>query len=295
MELQIGQTQFDRWSEAYRLTLGEAEMIVVTEIGPRILSLSVSGGPNLLFVDDDLSLSRDAGGDTWYIYGGHRVWVAPESEASYAPDNAPCDVTVSDGRISVLGPLNPHTLVQKRLTVSGRDGRFVVESAILNRGEALFLGGTWAITCVAPTGIVAFPWGSGGCWDLKRITYWARWMDHRSDLTSQQWRPGPDLYQVAPTGEEGKVGTNSPEGWVALCRDDATFVKARPWAPAHYPDGGCSLEVYTCDRFIEMEMLGPLTTVVPGSEAVVEEEWTVTSERVDPGNGDSIRRLIGAL
>lgn len=293
--MDIERTAFGRWSEAYRLTVGDAQMIVVTEIGPRILSLTVGGSPNLLFVDEDLSLSRPKGDSAWYIYGGHRIWVAPESEASYAPDNSPCAVVVSDSGMEAVAPADPESQLQKRLAIGEQDGRFVVSSGLLNRGDALYLGAPWAITCVVPTGVVAFPWGSGGVWDLKRITYWNQWMDHSSDVTSPQWDPGPDLFRVTPTGEEGKVGTNSPEGWVAWCRDDATFVKSREWAAADYPDDGCSLEVYTCEQFVELETLGSLRYLHPGAEMVQEEVWTVSAESVDPRDGEALRRLVGRL
>lgn len=56
MTLRIEETQFLDWRRAYRLTLGRAEMVVVSDIGPRILSLSVDGGPNLLFVDEEMKV-----------------------------------------------------------------------------------------------------------------------------------------------------------------------------------------------------------------------------------------------
>ena len=43
MGLQIERTEFLGWREAYRVRLGETVMVVVTEIGPRILSLSQRG------------------------------------------------------------------------------------------------------------------------------------------------------------------------------------------------------------------------------------------------------------
>jgi len=295
MGLQIEKTEFLDWHEAYRLRLGPAEMVVVTEIGPRILSLSVGGGPNLLFVDREMTIGRGEGEDAWHIYGGHRLWVSPETDDTYAPDNAPCEVTVEEQRLTALAPVAPQTGLRKRLMVSARDGRFVLEHGVLNTGDTLYAGAVWALTCVDPVGVVAFPWGSGGTWDLKKIMYWNRWMDHASDVTSEQWQPGPDLFRVVPTGEEGKVGANSPEGWVALCREDATFAKARRWIPARYPDEDCSLQVYTCSAFIEIETLGPLTTFYPGTEIVHEEVWTVTAEAIDPADGEALRRLVGII
>jgi hypothetical protein len=290
--LQIERTEFRGWREAYRLRLREAEIVVVTEVGPRILSLSVGGGSNLLFVDEETA-GLGQGDADWHVYGGHRLWVAPETEDTYAPDNLPCEVEVSDGRLTVISPVTPRTKLQKRLTFTAREGRFVIEHGVRNTGDVLYPGAIWALTCVVPSGGVVFPWGRGGAWDLKKIVYWNRWMDHRSDVTSRQWQPGPDLFMVVPTGEEGKVGTHSPEGWVALCREDATFVKSYDWVPgARYPDEDSSLQVYTCDRFVEMETLSPLTVFYPGAEIVHREIWTVTAEAIDPTDGAALRRLL---
>lgn len=292
MGLHIERAEFRGWRGAYRLRLGQAEMVVVTEVGPRILSLSAGGGPNLLFVDEETA-GRGQGDEAWHVYGGHRMWVAPETESTYAPDNAHCEVEVSDGRLTAIAPVALQTKLQKRLTITAQGDRFVVEQAVRNTGSMLYTGAVWALTCVEPKGAIVFPWGRGGNWDLKKIVYWNRWIGHGSDVNSRQWQPGPDLFRVVPTGEEGKVGTHSPEGWVALCRQDATFVKSYTWLPdVRYPDEDCSLQVYTCPRFIELETLGPLAVFYPGEEVVHREIWAVTAEAVDPADGAALRRLL---
>lgn len=290
--MKIEPTEFRGWREAYRLRLGEAEMVIVTEIGPRILSLAAGGGPNLLFVDEETA-GQGQGDAAWYVYGGHRFWIAPETEHTYAPDNARCEVEVATDRLAVLAPVASQTKLQKRLTVTAREGRFVVEHGVRYTGDMLYTGAPWALTCVEPKGIVVFPWGRGGAWDLKKIIYWSRWIGHGSDVTSQQWQPGPDLFRVAPTGEEGKVGTSCPEGWVALCREDATFLKSYHWMPGvRYPDEDCPLQVYTSSRLIELETLGPLATFYPDEEVVHREVWTVTAKPTDPADGVALRRLL---
>jgi hypothetical protein len=291
LDLQIEPTAFRGWREAYRLRLGDVEMVVVTEVGPRVLYLSVGDGPNLLFVDEETA-GQGQGDADWHVYGGHRLWVAPETGDTYAPDNLPCQVEASEGRLTVTAPASPRTRLQKRLTFAESEGRFVIEHSVLNTGDTLYPGTVWALTCVVPHGVIVFPWGRGGAWDLKKVVYWNKWMDHRSDVTSRQWQPGPDLFAVAPTGEEGKVGTHSPEGWVALCRDDATFVKSYDWVSgASYPDEDSSLQVYTCEQFIEMETLSPLAVFYPGAEIVHREIWSVTAEVTDPQDGAALRRL----
>ena len=112
-------------------------------------------------------------------------------------------------------------------------------------------------------------------------------------MTSQQWQPGPDLFRVAPTGEEGKVGTSCSEGWVALCREDATFLKSYHWMRGvRYPDEDCPLQVYTSRRLIELETLGPLAIFYPDEEVVHREVWTVIAKPTDPADGVALRRLL---
>ena len=89
------------------------------------------------------------------------------------------------------------------------------------------------------------------------------------------------------------MGTNSPEGWVALCRGDVTFIKPRCWLPdARYPDEDCSPQVYASPRLIELETLGPLTTFYPGTEVVHQEVWTISGEGVDLADGNALRQLL---
>jgi len=292
VNLVIEQKEYLGWKSAYSLRLGDAELIVVTEIGPRVMGLSVAGGPNLLYVDP--TTAGQGQGDTeWHTYGGARIWVAPESHDSYSPDNAPCEVDVADGVFTALAPVSERTHLQKRLTISAQDHRFVLDMGVTNHADALYSGTVWAISCVVPRGAVAFPWGRGGVWDQKKICYWNRWLSSTSDVTSSQYRPGPDLFRVVPTGEQGKVGTGSPEGWIAYCRDEATFIKQHAVIPAAvYPDDNCSQQLYTCPDFIEMETLAPMGVIYPGEEIVHREVWTVVAQAVDSCDGKALRKLL---
>jgi hypothetical protein len=45
-------------------------------------------------------------------------------------------------------------------------------------------------------------------------------------------------------------------------------------APADYPDFGCSFETFTNAEILELETLGPLTTLAPGQSASHTERWS---------------------
>src|SRR6202521_6027746 len=79
------------WNHAYKLSNGTVELIVLADVGPRIILYGFCNGENKLReVGRDTELG---GGGAFRLYGGHRLWVSPEVERTYFPDNVP--VTVS--------------------------------------------------------------------------------------------------------------------------------------------------------------------------------------------------------
>ncbi len=269
--------EYHGWKQAWRLRQGEMELTAIADIGPRLLCLRArSGGENLLWEDP----SRQMGRGEWKILGGHRLWISPESEDCYAPDTGPCEVTRrEEGALCLTAPPLPRSGLQRSLAIRAlaAPGWFEVSHRVLNTGALVYPGALWALTCVNPVGKIVFPWGVGSkSWQLKQITYWSRWETHETRPASPQYRPGADVFTVMPLGEEGKVGAAPREGWLAHLRDNATLLKVySPEEGGVYPDAGCSLEVYTCRHFMEMETLTPLRTLYPGEARSHIERWFV--------------------
>src|SRR5689334_14966012 len=118
--MQIEKTTFGPWNDCYRCTLAArggrsaAELIAVASIGPRIISLCTAGGPNVLFADPDGNFKN---GD-WKIWGGHRIWIAPETATSYYPENMPCEVEIEGEKILITAPPEKPSGLQKTLEIS---------------------------------------------------------------------------------------------------------------------------------------------------------------------------------
>ena len=258
--MKISKCTFGNWKTAYKLTTAKAEMIIGTDKGPRILSLKVNKGSNILFGDETGKMGRDK----WKIYGGHRIWLGPETETCYAPDNAACSVKVEKQQIIITAPIDPVTNTQKILTVSETKKGFNVTNTVKNTGVMLITGAVWGLTCVSTNAKVFFPWGRPGNWEMKKICWWKGWAGHGSNISSKQWQPTNDFFIINPTGEEGKVGTGGYEGWIAATFPEAktTFVKKFQYQNnAEYLDDGCAVQCYTCDKFIELETLSPFQTI----------------------------------
>ncbi|MBN1881000.1 MAG: hypothetical protein JW885_02400 [Deltaproteobacteria bacterium] len=282
---------WEGYEDCYRCVVGDAELIITTGFGPRILSLSTKGTENILFVDTGKTLGR---GD-WRLYGGHRLWIAPETETTYAPDNDGCLVETGDDFLSVLSR-DECTGIKKTITIVDENGLIRVDHTITNEGDTLIPGAVWALTCVNNVGTAFFPWGTGGSWDLKKVVYWHRWMDHASEINDTQFTPTDDLFLVTPAGREGKVGSACREGFIGVSARDFTFVKTFERMPVDsYPDDNCAAECYTGPYFTELETLSPLVTFSPGEPLTHSEHWLVAPHCVDPADGAEVREFIARL
>ena len=74
-----------------RLANDEVELIVTTDVGPRVIRFGFIGERNM-FAEID-GQQGGTGEDEWMIRGGHRFWIAPEEKPkTYELDNAPVEV-----------------------------------------------------------------------------------------------------------------------------------------------------------------------------------------------------------
>src|SRR3954470_19820825 len=84
----VEKVQYQGWKNNLRLSNGDVELIVTLDVGPRILSYRLAGGPNV-FKEYPDQMGRSGEAD-WMIRGGHRLWYGPEDHTrTYALDNAP--------------------------------------------------------------------------------------------------------------------------------------------------------------------------------------------------------------
>jgi len=282
---------WEGYEYCYRCRIGDTELIITTRFGPRILSLTTDGTENILFVDKKKALGH---GD-WRLYGGHRLWIAPETKDTYVPDNDACLIEEGNEYLAVSSR-DEGVGLKTTMTVVDDGGRVRIDHTVLNESDTLVTGAVWALTCVNNIGTAFFPWGTKGAWDLKKVVYWRRWMDHGSEIDDRQFKPTDDLFLVIPTGREGKVGSACREGFIGVSAHGFTFIKTFQRLPVDtYPDDNCAAECYTGPHFTELETLSPLVTFYPGEPVTHSEHWLVTPEAVDPVDGAAVRECIARL
>jgi hypothetical protein len=267
---------------AVEISTAKAKMVIPTAFGPRIASFGRPRGRNLLFWDPK-GIHRI--GD-FTIRGGHRIWMtrpmADETEETYAPDDAPVEVRSRGTVVQVIGPEDPVRKLRRSLSIRALDDEtFSVVSRIENRGQMLWSGGVWGITCTKPARGTRYgiPLGDGSGWDMFRIGLARRWADHKVRLADPQFTICEGAMVLDPQGRESKRFVEAPQGVIGMTDpgERLSFIKKVEFTPgASYPMS-CNIAVFVAKKnlLVEMETMGAEKGLRPGESVESEEIWAL--------------------
>ncbi len=290
----VEKTEFQGF-EAVRITNGKGdELIILTEVGPRIISFKPEGGENFFYLDEESFSKKNINSDEWHVYGGTRLWVSPEGPTTYAPDNVAVQASLNDFRVTIM-TLDESTSIKKIIQVQAEERHFTIDYTIVNEGSLLQTAGIWALSCIIPGkgSAIYLPWGEGSEWNVKDMKYWRSWLGVGSDVQSKQWRPTNEFFIINPTGETGKVGFTNRHGFALFQRGDLSFIKKSDYIEgADYPDDGCNFEIYTSSPFYEVETLSPLYCLKPGVSYTHREEWWAGYDKIDTNTIHSVKSFV---
>jgi hypothetical protein len=269
---------FKGWPNCYRVSNGLVEFIATTDVGPRIVAFAFVGGTNLFFVREDFA--GQTGGTEWKNYGGHRIWHAPEDKVrTYEPDNGPIQARPIDNGLVLTMPSEKLSTIQKEIeiTLDPASTQVRVVHRLRNLGAWPIECAPWAISVMAPGGFAIAPLPATYHPDRllpnRALTLWPY-----TDMRDDRWLWGTDyilLRQKVVSGQDRtKVGINNNLGWAAYYLRPYLFIKRFTYVDgARYPDFNSSLEVFSNNRMLELETLGPVVTLQPGATVSHEERW----------------------
>ena len=285
------------WPNCYRLSNGEVELIVTSDVGPRIIRYGFEGGQNF-FVELEEDLGK-TGGDNWRLYGGSRLWVGPEDPVySYGADNDPVQVEISGSRLTAQAPVE-HTGVQKAIAVELADEGSAVRVVytLANRTIWPLRIATWVLTMMAPggAGITTLP-PRGTHPEVLAPTN-PLVVFAFTNMADPRWtwlEKYIVLRQDPQNADPEKIGLFNPATRGAYLLNGELFVKKFAASPEEqYPDMGASYETFTNERFLEIETLGPMRTLQPGESMDHVEEWSLHRPvAVDSWNDAALDRAL---
>ena len=264
----------------YRVSDGETELFVTSEVGPRILRYGFVGGQNLFKVMSDEEEKWLTEGQDWRLYGGHRIWVGPEEPAyTYAADNDSLEIKVLPDGLIASAPTDP-VGIDKEIEVRMSGGRVTVTHRLTNRSAWPLEMAPWALTMMSPggTGVSTFPPRGSHPAQLPPTNPLIMWAF--TNLSDPRWtflekylvlRNDPNV------SDPEKAGSFNEKTRAAYLLGSDLFVKRYDAiAPAEsYPDMGASFETFTNNMILELETLGPTESVKSGDTIEHVEVWSL--------------------
>lgn len=297
MKTAVKRTAYRGWPNCFRLSNGLIDLVVTTDVGPRIIRFGFVGEENEF--KEYQQTAGMTGGDEWRIYGGHRLWHAPESKPrTYCPDNSPVRLDQHGDLVRLVQPTETTTGIQKEIDIRLSPGEAHVEVTHRLHNTNLWAVelAPWALSVMAPGGTAVIPLPprrshQESLLPTSTIALWAY-----TDMSNPRCHWGEkyvlldqDPHLEAPQ----KAGVMVTDGWAAYARGGHLFVKTFSYVEdALYPDLGCSVEAFTNADMLELETLGPLVHLRPGAAAEHVEHWHLFRDVPTPKNDADVDKDV---
>jgi hypothetical protein len=287
------------WPNCYRLTNERIELIVTADVGPRIIYLGSPAGENLFAVLPEQAVL--IGGDEWRLYGGHRLWHAPQARPrTELPDNAPIQVVSEGPTLRLVPPAETAANVQKEIAIRlvNEQPHVEVRHILRNIGLWPIELAPWAISAMNVNGIAIAPHSQTPTpHQVLPNRVFALWPFSDGQDPRLHWGTHYTMLRQDPTDQRPfKIGLNVTDGWAAYHRGEQLFVKCFACdSKAVYPDFGSTVELFVCGAFLELETLGPLVRLQPGEATEHREYWFLFDQVKEPANEEEVERTIRPL
>lgn len=263
------------------LSNGTVEVVVTTDVGPRVLHYGFAGASNVLGACPEASVETEWG--EWKPWGGHRLWTAPEaSPRSYSPDDAPVRAEAEGGLgVRLSPPVDARTGIEKELvvTLDAEGPGVTLRHRITNRGAWRVEAAAWGLTIMRGGGEAIIPQEPFGPHPQSLLPARPLVLWPYTDMGDARFTFGRRLirFRSDPSKPEpNKIGLMNKQGWAAYRLGETLFVKRFPFEEgARYPDYGCNNEFFTAGSFIEVESLSGLKELEPGESVEHVERWTL--------------------
>lgn len=267
-----------RWGRVLWLSNDEVEVGIALDFGIRVVHLSCNGCENLYYVQPaDLSdgFTTESG---WRLHGGHRIWMAPESDDSYAPDNAPVSYELFEDGAFILQAVDPLLNISKSLRIRFLDdGGVKLEQGIKNVSNKPIDGASWGVNTLDAGGTAFITFTNQdqkGYVPHRVVSLWSDTNLHDPRLTfdkkglTARYLPLTDYLKLGLYCLEGKAVFENKGQRLTLLFDSEPL--------SRYPDNGCNFELYMCSKFIELETMGTKAHLLPGESTSHTETWYLT-------------------
>ncbi len=266
-------------SNTLTISNGYLEIEIAKDIGPRILSFARKGGENLFFNDRYDQITKDVShiygkSQRWHIYGGHRLWLSPEDDLTYYPDNSPVQILKTPQGVIINAPKQEITDIQLSIMIDFINRHSVrITHKAKNYGDKKRFS-LWGLTVMKSgyTMRLEIDKKKKGLLPNRNIVLWpySEIEDKRLKLRNTYIELKSDNRVSKPI----KIGTYNDNIRASYEMDGYIFEKEFEGDNVGiYPDFHCNFECYASDKIHEIESLSPLRVVEKNGEIEFNEIW----------------------
>ena len=288
----IKETDYKNFGKCVSISNELMEILVTTDVGPRIIKCNLLNRENLMFNDTERIFSQDVSGvfgkdSVWYIYGGHRMWVSPENmPLSYYPDNEKVAWTLINNGV-ILNPALQRVnniRYEFKITMEPDKAEIRITHYLTNLNDKPIKGAIWALSVMDKNGVAVIPQPQDNT-ELLGNRILALWPYTDMSDTRVFWgNKYIAVKQIPGFDKKFKLGINNTSKWIAYINHNQSLVKI--YEPNHpngiYPDFGVSTEVFTNAEFLEAETLSELRDIEPNETIEHTEIWKLTDNISKP-------------
>lgn len=296
--LSIQQTLFQDRFKALKISNGIVDLVCPLDFGPRILFFGFSDGPNEFYLNQR-ELDDFKADNNFRLFGGHRVWTAPENlKTTYFPDNQPIEWEQKGQNVVIRSSTAGDSVITKEIEINLHPTAAMVALTyrITNRGDWALTFAPWALSVMAAGGTAILPLPARGPHPLNLLPSGSLVFWPYTDFSDPRWQPG---YQYVRIQHEKnprqpfKIGLATEHAWLAYANHGHLFYKeSAVVAGANYPDRGTQSQVFSDGNFTELETLGPLELVQADGSVTHNETWVLLDNISVPENDSDINNLI---
>lgn len=286
-------------------------LAVVPAIGGRVMQYDLSDHAFLWVNPAEVGRTYEPTANApWPNFGGYKSWVAPQGQWLRGGGGWPPSPTIDHGlyvathqtgehgEVTIITTGPPETLdgwqakglsLTRRFTMRPRSTQVRVEQIIMNQGafpqqvanwDATQVPGIHAAASDPDTFWIYFPINPRSMFGPRGFMVFPSDARNGADSQWKNWS-ADNIAGVQYLRRAGKIGADVTGGWIAYVdeREGYTYVKRFSVNvlpdPAHYPDGGSTVQVSTIahEPYMEIHVLGPLIDLPPQQQTSFIVDW----------------------
>ncbi len=282
--VKIDNVNYKQFGNCCRISNGKYELLVTTDLGPRVIFYGKVGGENIMYEDIEDLINKDGeffdknlpGKGAWHIYGGHRLWKSPEYMDTYYPDNEKVNVGLLDNGAVFTSNPEITTGIQKSIKITMHDdGKVELVHSFTNVAKSVSPAiSMWGLTVLDKGAKAYIPLSQEDTGFLanRNLVLWPY-----TDIKDERLAIENNVVTLTQKNiaQPIKIGTSIKQGVEVITKGLKFSLGFDYLEGERYPDFECNVESYTNNIMLEIETLSPLYTLQPGECKTHIERWNL--------------------